>query len=48
VVLKDNKSEHLYPMFESIIENHFIKQFDKKNLKKENIIIGLGSGSTVS
>jgi ribose 5-phosphate isomerase A len=35
-------------MFESIIENHFIKLFDKKNLKKENIIIGLGSGSTVA
>ncbi|MGZ5548266.1 MAG: ribose 5-phosphate isomerase A [Nitrososphaeraceae archaeon] len=35
-------------MFENIIENHFLKLFDKKNFKKENIIIGLGSGSTVA
>ena len=48
MVLKDNKSEHLDPMFENIIENHFLKLFDKKNFKKENIIIGLGSGSTVA
>jgi ribose 5-phosphate isomerase A len=46
--LKDNKSEYLVPMFENIIKNHFLKLFDKKNFKKENIIIGLGSGSTVA
>ena len=31
-----------------LLKNHFIKLFDKKNFKKENIIIGLGSGSTVA
>ncbi|MGI9011979.1 MAG: ribose 5-phosphate isomerase A [Nitrososphaeraceae archaeon] len=46
--MKDNKREHLDPMFENIIKNHFLKLFDKKNFKKENIIIGLGSGSTVA
>ncbi|MGZ5486141.1 MAG: ribose 5-phosphate isomerase A, partial [Nitrososphaeraceae archaeon] len=46
--MKDHKSEHLVPMFENIIQNHFLKLFDKKNFKKENIIIGLGSGSTVA
>ncbi len=46
--MKDNKSEHLDPMFENVIENHFLKLFEKKNLKKEIIIIGLGSGSTVA
>lgn len=46
--MKDNKSEYLVPMFENIIKNHFLKLFDKKNIKKENIIIGLGSGSTVA
>src|SRR5688572_20273814 len=36
-------------MIESIIENHFLKPFEKNNIKKkENIIVGLGSGSTVA
>ncbi|MGH9982003.1 MAG: ribose 5-phosphate isomerase A [Nitrososphaeraceae archaeon] len=47
--MKDKNPDHLVPMIESIIENHFLKPFDKNNLKKkENIIVGLGSGSTVA
>ena len=49
MVLKDKNLDHLVPMIESIIENHFLKPFDKNNIKKkENIIVGLGSGSTVA
>ena len=47
-VLKDKNLEHLVPMIESIIERYFLKPFDKKNIKKEDIIVGLGSGSTVA
>lgn len=36
------------PMIESIIDTHFLKPFGKKNIKKENIIVGLGSGNTVA
>jgi ribose 5-phosphate isomerase A len=46
--LKDKNLEHLVPMIESIIERYFLKPFDKKNIKKEDIIVGLGSGSTVA
>jgi ribose 5-phosphate isomerase A len=48
VVLKDKNLDHLVPMIESIIEKHFLKPFDKNNIKKGNIIVGLGSGSTVA
>ena len=44
----DNNSEHLVPMLQNIIENYFLKLIEKKNFQKENIIIGLGSGSTVA
>ena len=44
----DNTSEHLVPMLQNIIENYFLKLIEKKNFQKENIIIGLGSGSTVA
>ncbi|HYJ02101.1 MAG TPA: ribose 5-phosphate isomerase A [Nitrososphaeraceae archaeon] len=44
----DNNSEHLVPMLQNIIENYFLKLNEKKNFQKENIIIGLGSGSTVA
>ena len=44
----DNNSEHLDPMLQNIIENYFLKLSGKKNFQKENIIIGLGSGSTVA
>ena len=47
-VLKHKNLEHLIPMIESIIDTHFLKPFGKKNIKKENIIVGLGSGSTVA
>ena len=46
--MKDKNLEHLVPMIESIIERYFLKPFDKKNIKKEDIIVGLGSGSTVA
>lgn len=46
--MKDKNLEHLVPMIESIIERYFLKSFDKKNIKKEDIIVGLGSGSTVA
>ncbi|HEU5461855.1 MAG TPA: ribose 5-phosphate isomerase A [Nitrososphaeraceae archaeon] len=47
--MKDKNLDHLVPMTESIIEKHFLKPFDKNNIKKkENIIVGLGSGSTVA
>jgi ribose 5-phosphate isomerase A len=47
-VLTDQNLEHLVPMLESIIERYFLKPFDKKNIKNDDIIIGLGSGSTVA
>lgn len=48
---KKNNREHLFPMITNIIENYFLKlSTNKVNSKKEkkNIIIGLGSGSTVA
>jgi ribose 5-phosphate isomerase A len=47
-VLTDQNLEHLVPMLESIIERYFLKPFDKKNIKNDDIIVGLGSGSTVA
>jgi ribose 5-phosphate isomerase A len=47
-VLTDQNLEHLVPMLESIIERYFLKPFDKKNIKYDDIIVGLGSGSTVA
>jgi ribose 5-phosphate isomerase A len=44
----DNNCEYLVPMLQNIIENYFLKLIEKKNFRKENIIIGLGSGSTVA
>ena len=44
----DNNSEYLVPMLQNIIENYFLKLKEKKNFQNENIIIGLGSGSTVA
>ena len=46
-VLTDQNLEHLVPMLESIIEKYF-KPFNKKNIKNDDIIVGLGSGSTVA
>jgi ribose 5-phosphate isomerase A len=48
VVLIEQNLEHLVPMLESIIEKFFLKLFDKKNIKNNYIIVGLGSGSTVA
>lgn len=47
-VLTDQNLEHLVPMLESIIERYFLKPLDKKNIKNDDIIVGLGSGSTVA
>ncbi len=48
-ILKDNNNnERLVPLLQNIIENYFLKLTEKKNFQKENIIIGLGSGSTVA
>ncbi len=47
-VLTDQNLEHLVPMLESIIKRYFLKPFDKKNIKNDDIIVGLGSGSTVT
>ena len=48
-ILKDDHNcEYLVPMLQNIIENYFLKLSEKKNFQKENIIIGLGSGSTVA
>ena len=48
-ILKDDHNcEYLVPMLQNIIENYFLKLSEKKNFRKENIIIGLGSGSTVA
>ena len=46
--MTDQNLEHLVPMLESIIEKYFFKSFDKKNIKNDDIIVGLGSGSTVA
>ena len=46
--MTDQNLEHLVPMLESIIERYFLKPFDKKNIKNDDIIVGLGSGSTVA
>ena len=48
ILKDDNNSEYLVPMLQNIIENYFLKLSEKKNFQKENIIIGLGSGSTVA
>lgn len=47
---KKSNREHLFPMITNIIENYFLKLSTKVNSekKKKNIIIGLGSGSTVA
>ena len=46
---KNSNREHLFPMITNIIENYFLKLSTKVNSeKKKNIIIGLGSGSTVA
>jgi ribose 5-phosphate isomerase A len=47
-VLTDQNLKHLIPMLESIIESYFLKPFDKKNIQNNDIIVGLGSGSTVA
>lgn len=48
-ILKDDHNcEYLVPMLQNIIENYFLKLSEKKNFQKENLIIGLGSGSTVA
>ena len=48
ILKDDNNCEYLVPMLQNIIENYFLKLSEKKNFQKENIIIGLGSGSTVA
>ncbi|HET9805686.1 MAG TPA: ribose 5-phosphate isomerase A [Nitrososphaeraceae archaeon] len=46
---KNSNREHLIPMITNIIENYFLKLSSEVNSeKKKNIIIGLGSGSTVA
>ncbi len=45
----NSNREHLIPMIKNIIENYFLKLSSQVNSeKKKNIIIGLGSGSTVA
>jgi ribose 5-phosphate isomerase A len=45
----NSNREHLIPMIKNIIENYFLKLSTKVNSeRKKNIIIGLGSGSTVA
>lgn len=46
--MKEKNLEHLVPMIENIIQRYFLKPVDKKKVNKEDIIIGLGSGSTVA
>jgi ribose 5-phosphate isomerase A len=46
--LKEKNLEHLVPMIENIIQRYFLKPVDNKEVNKEDIIIGLGSGSTVA
>ena len=46
---KNNNKQHLNPMIDNIIETHFLPMLDQINIeKKKNVIIGLGSGSTVA
>ena len=48
---KNSNREHLFPMITNIIENYFLNLSAKVNNskeKKKNIVIGLGSGSTVA
>jgi ribose 5-phosphate isomerase A len=46
---KNSNREYLIPMLTDIIENYFLKLASQVNIgKKKNIIIGLGSGSTVA
>ena len=46
---KNNNKQHLIPMIDNIIETHFLPLLSQVNIeKKRNIIIGLGSGSTVA
>jgi ribose 5-phosphate isomerase A len=46
---KNSNREHLIPMIKNIIEDYFLKLSSQVNTeKKKNIIIGLGSGSTVA
>ena len=48
---KKSNREHLFPMITNIIENYFLKLSNNKvnsEKEKKNIIIGLGSGSTVA
>src|SRR5215217_3487735 len=45
----NSNREHLIPMIKNIIENYFLKLSNQVNSEnKKNIIIGLGSGSTVA
>ncbi|MGE0243079.1 MAG: ribose 5-phosphate isomerase A [Nitrososphaeraceae archaeon] len=46
---KNNNKQHLNPMIDNIIETHFLPMLDQIDIeKKKNVIIGLGSGSTVA
>jgi ribose 5-phosphate isomerase A len=46
---KNNNKQHLIPMIDDIIETHFLPMLGQVNIeKKKNVIIGLGSGSTVA
>jgi ribose 5-phosphate isomerase A len=48
---KNSNREHLFPMITNIIENYFLNlsaKVNNNNEKKKNIVIGLGSGSTVA
>ncbi|MDF2737935.1 MAG: rpiA2, partial [Nitrososphaeraceae archaeon] len=45
----NSNREHLIPMIKNIIENYFLKRSTLVNSeRKKNIVIGLGSGSTVA
>jgi ribose 5-phosphate isomerase A len=50
IMQNNTNKEHLIPMIKNIIENYFLKLSSQVNSdeKKKNIIIGLGSGSTVA
>jgi ribose 5-phosphate isomerase A len=46
---KNSNKEHFIPMIKHIIETHFLKLSNQLNIeKKKNVVIGLGSGSTVA
>jgi ribose 5-phosphate isomerase A len=47
---KNSNKEHYIPMIQHIIENYFLKLSNQLNKEKtnHNIVIGLGSGSTVA